>query len=244
MNPPPLPPSTPALPDFPRRLLRLILVMLLAVAGLFSLLFIIQPAAPVLVQGLCLLVLALTAGLSSRWLFRRQPVPVRLITALLDQAAGSALLAALAGWRLVPASLSSFKDWLGWQTLPILLAAPVVCLLALFAWTPRWHPAGSSAMVKPQAVPHDRKPAARRAKSQHVRTGLAHGRALIARRKKSLRRVRLHLSPQVEHRCPYCLELIDPSDKRGAVECQVCHTLHHADCWAAAGACQVPHYTA
>jgi hypothetical protein len=28
------------------------------------------------------------------------------------------------------------------------------------------------------------------------------------------------------------------------VECQICHTLHHADCWAITGTCQVPHYTA
>ena len=244
MNPPPLPTSTSSFPDFPRRLLRLVLVMLLTVSGLFSLLFIIQPAAPVLVQGLCLLVLALSAGFSSRWLLRRQTMLVRLFTALLDLAAGTALLAVLAGWRLVPASLASFKDWLGWQTFPILLAALVVCLLALFAWTRRWNPAGSHARVKSQTVAVDRQPSARRAKPHPGHTGLARGRAVIARRKKVPRRVRLHLSPQVEHRCPYCLELIDPSDKRGAVECQVCHTLHHADCWAAAGACQVPHYTA
>jgi hypothetical protein len=28
------------------------------------------------------------------------------------------------------------------------------------------------------------------------------------------------------------------------VECEICHTLHHADCWAITGACQVPHFTA
>jgi hypothetical protein len=25
------------------------------------------------------------------------------------------------------------------------------------------------------------------------------------------------------------------------VECKICHTLHHADCWAVTGACQIPH---
>jgi hypothetical protein len=55
---------------------------------------------------------------------------------------------------------------------------------------------------------------------------------------------KLLLSDQEEHRCPYCLELIDPDDRRGIVECKICHTLHHADCWAITGACQVPHFTA
>jgi len=44
-----------------------------------------------------------------------------------------------------------------------------------------------------------------------------------------------------EHRCPYCLELVDQNDSHGVVECPICHTLHHADCWAVTGTCQVPH---
>ncbi len=52
----------------------------------------------------------------------------------------------------------------------------------------------------------------------------------------------IHLSNQVEHRCPYCLETVNPNDSRGVIECPICHTLHHADCWAVTGACQVPHH--
>ena len=44
-----------------------------------------------------------------------------------------------------------------------------------------------------------------------------------------------------EHRCPYCLELVMHNDARGVKECEVCHTMHHADCWAITGICQVPH---
>jgi hypothetical protein len=47
-----------------------------------------------------------------------------------------------------------------------------------------------------------------------------------------------------EHRCPYCLEIVTPNDPRGIVECKICHTLHHGDCWAITGACQVPHLNA
>lgn len=52
----------------------------------------------------------------------------------------------------------------------------------------------------------------------------------------------VRLVGQEEHRCPYCLELVAPNDPRGFVECDICHTRHHADCWAVTGACQVPHY--
>lgn len=44
-----------------------------------------------------------------------------------------------------------------------------------------------------------------------------------------------------EHRCPYCLELVEEGDGRGVVVCPICHTYHHADCWEVTGTCQVPH---
>ena len=64
---------------------------------------------------------------------------------------------------------------------------------------------------------------------------------------RSKRRNLLRHKPEVqlavyeEHRCPYCLEDVNPRDPRGVVECQVCHTLHHKDCWDITGSCQVPH---
>jgi hypothetical protein len=45
-----------------------------------------------------------------------------------------------------------------------------------------------------------------------------------------------------EERCPYCLDLVLPGDARGIHRCEVCHTAHHADCWAQTGACQVLHH--
>ena len=47
---------------------------------------------------------------------------------------------------------------------------------------------------------------------------------------------------RTENRCPYCLEIVQKSDPRGVKICPVCHTYHHADCWAVTGTCQVPHY--
>lgn len=54
----------------------------------------------------------------------------------------------------------------------------------------------------------------------------------------------VHLVGEEEHRCPYCLELVDPQDPRGVKICPECRTYHHADCWAVTGACQVPHHHA
>ncbi len=53
----------------------------------------------------------------------------------------------------------------------------------------------------------------------------------------------VRLAVHEEHRCPYCLEPVKRNDPRGTVECQICHTLHHKDCWDITGNCQVPHLT-
>ncbi len=54
-------------------------------------------------------------------------------------------------------------------------------------------------------------------------------------------RNRVQLAVVEEHRCPFCLEPVSRADPRGVVECDVCHTLHHKDCWEVTGVCQVPH---
>ncbi len=54
-------------------------------------------------------------------------------------------------------------------------------------------------------------------------------------------RAQVQLAVYEEHRCPYCFEEVKRNDPRGVVECEVCHTLHHKDCWDITGVCQVPH---
>lgn len=56
------------------------------------------------------------------------------------------------------------------------------------------------------------------------------------------RRRRVQLLGTEAHRCPYCLEPVEHNDPRGVKVCAICHTRHHADCWAVTGMCQVPHY--
>lgn len=57
----------------------------------------------------------------------------------------------------------------------------------------------------------------------------------------SRRKPKIQFALLEEHRCPYCLDAVTHNDPRGVKECEVCHTLHHADCWAITGVCQVPH---
>jgi len=67
--------------------------------------------------------------------------------------------------------------------------------------------------------------------------------AVVRPKKKRLfrRKPKIQFALVEEHRCPYCLDLVTRNDPRGVKECDVCHTLHHADCWAITGICQVPH---
>lgn len=51
----------------------------------------------------------------------------------------------------------------------------------------------------------------------------------------------VQLNGRVEHRCPFCLELVEKRDPRGVKICPQCKTHHHADCWEVTGMCQVPH---
>ncbi len=64
---------------------------------------------------------------------------------------------------------------------------------------------------------------------------------IAPKRRRRSRKARVQLALVEEHRCPYCLETVTRNDPRGMVECTICHTLHHKDCWDITGTCQVPH---
>jgi hypothetical protein len=114
----------------------------------------------------------------------------------------------------------------------------------------------SSLAVQPPAV-HRASPRAETAGSVPVRSSgtrrpliaVLHARpspsAGRSRRRQLLRRKpAVQLAAYAEHRCPYCLEDVKRNDGRGSVECPICHTLHHKDCWDITGTCQVPHLNA
>ena len=116
-------------------------------------------------------------------------------------------------------------------------------------------PARPKATVKPpkrksilEALRPARKPVkAKRTESKRPRKvtlPAAEASLPVRPRKRSLWRARpkVQLAIVEEHRCPFCLEPVSRVDPRGVVECEVCHTLHHKDCWEITGVCQVPHY--
>jgi hypothetical protein len=70
---------------------------------------------------------------------------------------------------------------------------------------------------------------------------LTHTSQPVRSKRKRNRKPQLQISVFEEHRCPYCLDDVKRNDPRGVKECEVCHSLHHADCWAITGMCQVPH---
>jgi hypothetical protein len=63
----------------------------------------------------------------------------------------------------------------------------------------------------------------------------------LPKRAHKLQRMPIHLIGEEEHRCPYCLNEVDPQDPEGVVVCSICHTMHHKNCWDVTGTCQVPH---
>jgi ribosomal protein L37AE/L43A len=142
----------------------------------------------------------------------------------------------------LPRAVLSAPDWEG--LLQILLGA-FSALVALRAWPGPNARAQVAARARAQAggtgsrprVTRKRRAVARRPPLRTRLTSWVSQRSVLARRGR-----RIRLVGAEEHRCPYCLELVDGRDPRGVVVCRVCHTRHHGDCWAVTGECQVPHY--
>jgi hypothetical protein len=215
----------------------------------------------------------LAAGLSARWLLKRQSGPLRLAAALAALVGGMVFQGWLTGWRVGLGPLEygrASPDWVGLGQFSLGMGT---ALLALYAWlrpplrvglVPASPPVAVRRSVRtrrrarpeaarlpsgqakglprlprrrpsPRALGRGARPAASQASERTVRP---------KRRPGSRRKTRLQFISHEEHRCPYCLELVADDDPRGSVECKICHTLHHADCWAITGSCQVPHYNA
>jgi hypothetical protein len=91
-------------------------------------------------------------------------------------------------------------------------------------------PARASAVV-PQPEPAAPAPLTTRQRVQAL------GRSVFRWRRPSV----VRMGKVAEQRCPYCFDVVREQDPRGIVVCSICHTPHHADCWAITGMCQIPH---
>jgi hypothetical protein len=198
--------------------------------------------------------MALLAALGARLLFRHRHWSIRLIAALFALVMGLVALSVLTAGQYGLTLVWGFKtfDRLG---LAQLTSGTAVLLLALEAWSqPRilldedpypYTPEPASVSVATPAPRRGARLKAPRAVSRQAKKGSVGLKVIDARRQP--RKARLHgMQAQVqieaaaeEHRCPFCLEVVQPGTP--SVECDICHAVHHKDCWDVTGTCQVPH---
>jgi len=248
----PLPPPTePLRSSLVRKLFLLFLVIGALALGLSLLTRQIHTASLSLQIILSDAVCGLAAGTSARLVFRRQIRLLQFAAGVATLLGGQIVLGLLTGWQIGVGPLEVGRRSVDWSGLGQLLLGSGVTLLALQAW----HREAAQPLPAPKPKRtkslSERRPRAPRqvpesaAQADPSFPSASVPEAARSKQKRSSRRKALvQLSSEVEHRCPYCLELVEPDDPRGMVECKVCHTLHHADCWAITGACQVPHYNA
>jgi hypothetical protein len=203
----------------------LVIVAALPAAALFSI-FEVRSlyAAPIVHVIASTAGLGLILGLASRAVLPKRGNAIRWLVALFGLSLSMIFLGWLSrgsmGMDLIGRSTTD-PNWVG---LIRFIFAAAVAWLAIRAWT--GGPGSTLRFGRTRLGTID----ARAAKVTRIR------------RRGFRKRARIRMAAQVEHRCPYCLEIVEPRDPRGAVECSTCHAFHHADCWAVTGTCQVPHH--
>jgi hypothetical protein len=232
-----------------RKLVFIVLIVLVVTVGLAILIQQLRSSAFFLQVSWTDILLGLVCGFASRLFFRRQMGVLRFAAACAVYIVGLLLLGVFTGWKYGIDPFKSNPKDADWADLGQLVMGMGIIILALQAW---YHPV-LELQIAPEPVvvtplpPSKRRPVKRPRRTPRSRVQTAPTVAVAVeaprpKRKRGLRRkTSLQLSDREEHRCPYCLELIEPHDPRGTVECKICHTLHHADCWAITGTCQVPH---
>jgi hypothetical protein len=248
-----------------RRLGLLGLVMVAGSVGLAMLSQNIPAAAPIWIILLNDTLMGLAMGLAARRILRKYRGALRLASALSTMIGGMLLLGWLTGWQAGIGPLVLHRSNPDWSALGQFSVGMGVALLGLYAGprpalsmgpavgpptlptppvkraprTKRPTVTGSSRSPRPKVAPPSPSRSRRSGQTTVGKTPVG-----SKRKRAYAHKPRLQVAGQEEHRCPYCLELVEPNDPRGTVECKICHALHHADCWAIAGACQVPHYNA
>ena len=260
MNNPVTHPPEPSPIMLVRKLVLLTLIMIVTALGVVILLHHMRVFSLLPAFLLSDAVMGLIAGFSARWILRRQSIFLRITSSVIFVVCGLELLGWFTSWQFGLASLRGDHIRANWFSLVQLILAGGIAILPLYAWNHFVRPVAP--VATPPAAPKTPRQRKRLKKSPRPAAAAAVTEPALSlqvsstkvavtelsgkpkRKRTTQHKPQLHLSPEEEHRCPYCLELIIPDDPRGTVECKICHTLHHADCWAITGACQVPHYTA
>lgn len=211
---------------------------------------------------------AVVAGFGARLLLSNRHWFIRSIAATVLPVTGLAILGYFSDWEIGIDVMALSRGYVSWADLTHLVVGITASWAALWAWyrpAPREVETSTNVeqvypvAVQPRRVEPPRswflQPRLRIGSGADLRSGngsrpSARARLKLVtrqptrpkkRRSSMLHRSHVQLALVEEHRCPYCLELVSRTDPGGVKECEVCHTLHHADCWAITGVCQVPH---
>ena len=211
---------------------------------------------------------AVISGFGARLLLSKRNWFIRSITASVTPLVGLAILGYFSDWKIGIDVIALRGGYISWEDLSHLLLGITVSWAALWAW---YRPAArdeefstNDEPVHPVVIPEPRRTRLSRSWSLQPRLRIGTGASshsgngsrpsvrlrlqLMTRqpvrpnlRSSLMHRPHVQLAVVEEHRCPYCLETVSRTDPGGVKECEVCHSLHHADCWAITGMCQVPH---
>ena len=256
-----VPPRRPWLP----RWLGIVFPALVAVGAGFAAVYSVDRSAlPLALLIATPIGLGLAAGAVTRWSMRDRPMPLRWMVAVPAVTVGLLTVGLLTG------GAAGILPWSGgggvqWIEVAELVAAGAMAALVLVAWrrpapigtpaapSPRHVESGPTPAAASSALPDGSRPSSplgswwtrtwsslrgRFQPEPHPRLASA---SSVRPSRKRRGRSDIRLTGAEEHRCPYCLTPVIDGDPRGVVICPVCHTPHHADCWAVTGACQVPH---
>lgn len=213
--------------------------------------------------------LAVVAGFGTRWLLAQRHWFLRFVTATVLSVGGMAILGYFTDWKMGINVIALSRGYVSTADMIHLATGITTSWAALWAWyrpAPRDLEIAEALEVDPYAVvvqprriqqprtwlpqPRMRIGAGVNGHSGNGSGPSVRGRLKLMTRQPTrpkrirnprARRPNVQLAMVEEHRCPYCLEPVVRTDPRGVKECDVCHTLHHADCWAITGVCQVPH---
>ena len=215
--------------------------------------------------------MAIVAGFGTRLLLSKRNWLIRSITATVMPLAGLAVMGYFSDREIGVDVIALSRGYMSWADLIHLVTGITASWAALWAWhrpVPRDVGTSTSTSVEPvHPAPVAQPNRVRLPRSWSLQPRLRIGTGAGAhsgngsrspvrarakfvtkqptRPKRSrnslLNRAHVQLAVIEEHRCPYCLEPVSRSDPGGVKECEVCHSLHHADCWAITGMCQVPH---
>lgn len=212
---------------------------------------------------------SVVAGFGTRLLLSNRHWLIRSIIATIMPLAGLAILGYFSDWTIGIRIIELVQGYVNWPDLIHIILGITASWAALWAWhRPASDEADTSTGVgsaRQVVVPLSHRVRLPRSWSFHprlritpradshpgngsrpplsARLKIVTRQPLRSRRRTGsmLRRPHVQLAVVEEHRCPYCLETVSRNDPGGVKECEVCHSLHHADCWAITGTCQVPH---